>query len=433
MMTQQIAQKYTLNFFDPEYNSNKVWIGIAYTDGKFETRFGRVRDGANLASKAKKFSNQSAAVMELERKRNEKLRKGYRETATVADGETVVKTASQIDLKTVAVNEIEGASADPVTRELVEYLAGVNIHNICAQTSLRYNAANATFSTPLGVLTDAAVKQARQLLKEISDCNDSKLNYRNRRESAVRDYFQLVPKDFGTRVPSSAELLSTPKQIQSESAILDALEAALGSVKIESGARVFECRLEKIPASTEEGRAEFRRINALYRSTKNANHQQVASLQLKRIYRVEMPQMKTAFEATSAKLGNLREDLWHGTRSSNLLSILKNGLIIPPSNAGHCTGRMFGNGIYSSLQSSKALNYATDFWNRSGSSNQRTFMFLCAAALGKTYKPKSSFSSQPPDGFDSAWIEAGTANVLNHECVVYDTAQFNLKYLCEFA
>lgn len=428
----QVAQKYTLNYFDPEYNSNKVWIGIAYTDGQFETRFGRVRDGANLASKAKKLSSASAALAMLEQKRNEKLRKGYRETATVTDGETIAQTASQVDLKSVAVSEIEGAS-DPTTRELVEYLAAVNIHNICAQTSLRYNAANATFSTPLGVLTSEAVKTARSLLSDISGCNDSSFNYGQRRERAVRDYFQLVPRDFGTKVPRASELLSTSKQIQSESAILDALEAALSNVKIESGARVFECRLEKVPGSTQEGRAEFRRINELYRATKNANHSQVASLQLKRIYRVEMPAMKSAFELKSAKLGNLREDLWHGTRSSNLLSILKNGLIIPPSSAGHCTGRMFGNGIYSSLQSSKALNYATDFWNRSGSSNQRTFMFLCAAALGKTYKPTRSFSSQPPAGFDSAWIEAGTANVLNHECVVYDTAQFNLKYLCEFA
>jgi poly [ADP-ribose] polymerase len=188
-----------------------------------------------------------------------------------------------------------------------------------------------------------------------------------------------------------------------------------------------------MPLGKNSGIDRRRQINALYRATRNANHQQVSGLQLKRIYRVEMPQMKTAFEAKAAKIANVREDLWHGTRSSNLLSILKNGLIIPPSSAGHCTGRMFGNGIYSSLQSSKALNYATDFWNRSGGSNQRTFMFLCAAALGKTYKPKSSFSSRPPAGFDSAWIEAGSAGVMNHECVVYDTAQFNLQYLCEFA
>jgi poly [ADP-ribose] polymerase 2/3/4 len=124
--------------------------------------------------------------------------------------------------------------------------------------------------------------------------------------------------------------------------------------------------------------------------------------------------------------------LWHGTRSSNLLSILKNGLMIPKANAAHCTGRMFGDGIYTSLQSTKALNYATDFWNKSGSANQRTFMFLCEVALGKMYEPTSRAVSFPKTGTNSTWVDAGKCGVMNHECIVYDTAQINLKYLCEF-
>jgi poly [ADP-ribose] polymerase len=93
---------------------------------------------------------------------------------------------------------------------------------------------------------------------------------------------------------------------------------------------------------------------------------------------------------------------------------------------------MFGNGIYTSLQSTKALNYATDFWNRSGQSNQRTFMFLCEVALGKTYKPRVFKSSFPAKNTDSTWVEPGKSGVLNHECIVYDTSQINLKYLAEF-
>jgi poly [ADP-ribose] polymerase len=142
--------------------------------------------------------------------------------------------------------------------------------------------------------------------------------------------------------------------------------------------------------------------------------------------------MKANFEAAAQRLGNVRHDLWHGTKASNLLSILKHGLIIPPANAAHCTGRMFGNGIYTSLQSTKALNYATDFWNRSGQPNQRTFMFLCEVALGKTYKPRIFSNQYPAKNTDSTWVEPGRARVLNHECIVYDTSQINLKYLAEF-
>ena len=35
---------------------------------------------------------------------------------------------------------------------------------------------------------------------------------------------------------------------------------------------------------------------------------------------------------------------------------------VPPANASHCTGRMFGNGVYFSDQSTKALNYAYGYW-----------------------------------------------------------------------
>ena len=104
-MNQQIEKQYTLNFFDPACNSNKVWIGTAYTNGTFEARYGRVRDGANLALTTKSFSSPSAAVSELERKYNEKLRKGYRETATIKDGETVQTKQSPVDLSAVALVE----------------------------------------------------------------------------------------------------------------------------------------------------------------------------------------------------------------------------------------------------------------------------------------------------------------------------------------
>jgi poly [ADP-ribose] polymerase len=150
-----------------------------------------------------------------------------------------------------------------------------------------------------------------------------------------------------------------------------------------------------------------------------------------RLYEVEVSEMKRRFEAIAEKLGNVRNDLWHGTRASNLLSILKHGLIIPPPNAAHCNGRMFGNGIYTSLQSTKALNYATDFWNRTGSS-KRTFMFLCEVALGKVYKPKAFGGSYPARGSNTTWVEPGHGGVLNHECIVYDNAQVNLCYLAEF-
>lgn len=379
------SKQHTLNYFDPDENSNKVWIGIAYDNGFFESRFGRVRDGANLTSKSKKFTTRHEAEYELDKKRREKLRKGYKDTVVLDNHvEAEMSKGRRQELSRIAAEQIGGGAIDPVTAGLIEYLAEVNIHHITQATSIKYNPASATFSTPLGVLTHDAISRARDLLNDILDKNGIGPEDPER-TARVRDYFQLVPKDFGMRVPPAAELLANEDQIQAEVSILDAPQATLESVVPDvKGQKLFQCRLIKVPHYTDDGKRMFREVRTLYESTRNAaHHPGAAKLKMTRLYEVEIETMKAAFDLTAKELGNVRSDLWHGTRASNLLSILKHGLVIPPANATHCTGRMFGNGIYTSVQSTKALNYATDFWNRSGTRDQRTFMFLCDVALGK--------------------------------------------------
>ncbi len=433
-MMAQVVKQYKLNYFSPDENSNKVWIGLAYDDGAFETRFGRVRDGANLAVKKKTLSSKFDAEHHLEKKRNEKIRKGYKDVAVFDNEiETVISNSQPADLSKIAAEQIAGASEDSTTSELIKYLAEVNIHHITHSTSIKYNAANATFSTPLGVLTPQAIGEARVLLNEILSFNQNRNFSSVVRNYRVRDYFQLVPKDFGVKIPAAGELLATSENIAAEVSLLDALDAAIKTSPDANTEKLFECRLSKVPHWTEEGKILFRKIRTLFESTRNAQHHaQTAGLKLVRLYEVEVSGMKSLFDRKSAEIGNVREDLWHGSKASNLLSILKNGLIIPPASSAHCTGRMFGNGIYTSLQSTKALNYATDYWNGSGARNQRTFMFLCQAALGKTHKPRSSGNNFPFNGTDSTWVEPGTAGVMNHECIVYETGQINLRYLAEF-
>ena len=151
---------------------------------------------------------------------------------------------------------------------------------------------------------------------------------------------------------------------------------------------------------------------------------------IKKVYKVKIGAMNDAYEKNGKKIGNIME-LWHGSKCSNLLSILKKGLIIPPSSSGHVTGRMFGDGLYFSDQSTKALNYATNFWG-SGGSTRRVFMFLADVAMGKAYTPSGWSSSLPKRGYDSTFAKAGQSGVRNNEHIVYNTYQANLKYLIEF-
>jgi poly [ADP-ribose] polymerase len=142
--------------------------------------------------------------------------------------------------------------------------------------------------------------------------------------------------------------------------------------------------------------------------------------------------MRRAFDQEGKKVGDVRE-LWHGTRASNLLSILKAGFVIPPSNAPHCTGRMFGNGVYFSDQSTKSLNYAYGYWG-GGSRDETCYMFLCDVAMGKSYTPllRSAGLTLPKSGTDSTFAKAGISGVVNNEMIVYRTCQVNPTFLVEF-
>ncbi|KAK9675162.1 hypothetical protein K7432_016617 [Basidiobolus ranarum] len=75
------------------------------------------------------------------------------------------------------------------------------------------------------------------------------------------------------------------------------------------------------------------------------------------------------------KIGN-RKLLWHGSRLSNFVGILSQGLRIAPPEAP-VTGYMFGKGVYFADCVSKSANYCFADYGRS-----EALMLLCEVALG---------------------------------------------------
>src|SRR4029079_199681 len=136
------------------------------------------------------------------------------------------------------------------------------------------NAKTGSFSTPLGVLTPDAISAARDLLNELKRLDGLKRKQKKKRADCVRDYFQLVPKGFGTKIPPVEELIATDEQFQEEAAILDALESAISTDNPAANGKqkLFECRLVKIPHYTDEGKELFRKTRDLYYKTRNTRH-----------------------------------------------------------------------------------------------------------------------------------------------------------------
>jgi poly [ADP-ribose] polymerase len=176
-----------------------------------------------------------------------------------------------------------------------------------------------------------------------------------------------------------------------------------------------------------EDKKEVDRIKKLYNKTRLQMHS-CRHLKVKNVYNVHIETMARSFDKDGAKLDPVWE-LWHGTRTANLLSILKCGLVIPPANAAHCTGRMFGAGAYFSDQATKALNYAYGYWG--GQRDNNCFMFLADVGMGKSYTPPGPIRKKPA-GYDSVYAIGGRSGVSNNEMIVPRVSMCNLKRLVEF-
>jgi len=414
-------------------NNNKVWQYTLYDDGTALTEWGRVGKGlqSKMTTPAKTLKKWAEKTNP-----NNKPDKRYTEVKSVDTGSSSTSTSSSVKsaaLKDIARKQIK--STNPLVQELIDYCAKVNIHQIMKQSGDRitYDTSTAQFKTPLGVIAPDQVAEARDLLVDISDFVSNNDFTNSRFNSTLNQYLRLIPHDVGMTRITPQRIFPNTQSVIAENDLLDGLETSFIDVttkpkkkvskKKDSTPQIFNVELELV---TDKNVISY--VRNLYQSTRKSMHQS-NSLSVHQVYTVKIATMAAAFEKYGAKLPDIRQ-LWHGSKCSNLLSILKGGLIIPPSSSSHCTGRMYGNGIYASSVSTKALNYATNFWG-SGGSTDRTFMFLLDMAMGRYYDAQTWGGNYPKAGTNSTWARAGRA-LKNDEMIVYRLDQVNLTHLVEF-
>ena len=428
-----------VNFKDGK-NNNKFWRYTLYDDDTTFVEWGRVVDDGtgDLKVQGSQTANRSKTMAKLrsKTKSSNKPDKTYTEVK-VAEGVASSSSGNVVNsssLKTIAHKQID--IKDPALKEMVDFLVKENIHQITATSkgAISYDTSTAQFKTPLGVILPDQVLDARSVLDDIADLVVAQKYSSKKFDRLLEQYLRLVPHDVGRKQITPELIFPDAQALQTENNLLDGLEVSFND--IQSGAttktkkkkddtpKLFDVTLDIV-----RDRATLTRIKKYFNDTK-LNMHVTAGYRVKTVYEIRIGAMAKAFETQGRPIGNLME-LWHGTRCSNLLSILKKGLIIPPSQSAHVTGRMFGAGLYFSDQSTKALNYATDFWNSSGSS-KRIFMFLADVAMGKPYVPSGWGNNFPRGGYDSTFAKAGKSSVRNNEMIVYKLYQSNLRYLIEF-
>ncbi len=429
-------QEQWMVYSDVDHNNNKFWY-IIQEGPNVTTKWGRVGDEPQ--SKTWNLGSEPAAEKEYLKKCKDKVRKGYEKVEVAGKGDEA-RSLSNMELANVAMQEIQ--TDNDTTKDLIKYLTEVNIHQILENTNMTYNNVEGVFTTPLGVVVGQnTIDKARNVLSTIKGYVEKNDLGSVAIKDLTNQYLRLIPQNLGRaakklsveRIWASPNAQNSLLKIQQQADILDSLEASLGTVLTASlqgdiingvvRPKVFDCQLHLV-----EDKQVLEDIKELYQSTRQNIHESHV-FKIDRVYTVDISCMKQAWENDGINLSNIRR-LWHGTKPSNVLSILKKGLVVPPSNASYVAGRSFGNGVYFSDQSTKSLNYSCGHWD--GKRVERCFMFLADVALGKTFIPSSYDRSLPKVGYDSTSALAGKSGVINNEFIVYRLSQANLVYLVEF-
>ena len=393
------------------------------------THWGRVGDDGQ--SKAFPHSSDYEAEKFFNKKCREKEQKGYTVQRTINNGASgpTVKVMEDRNLESIAKSQIQTNS--PELDRLISYLASTNAHSILSQTSMQYNDATGLFSTPLGIVDQEAIDEARGLLLKIGDMVKIKDYRENSFLPVLSDYLRIIPQDIGRKRPDPVILYPDLEAVQRQNNVLDSLEASLQvALQPKDGEpntsieKVFDVKLHTV-----EDYGIISKIRDRHHTTRQRMHA-TYNLDVKKVYEIEIGSMKRMYEEKGKILGNIFE-LFHGSRISNILSILHKGLVVPSASASHVCGRNFGNYTYFANQSTKSLNYSYGYWDNKMKDNN-CFLFIADVALGNYYVP--GYSQQTiPSGYDSFWAKAGRSGVQNDELVVRNTYQANLKYLVEFA
>ena len=415
-------------------NHNKCWYIEEHDNGLIRTTWGRV--GNALSTTDKQFGMNSSK--EYDKLVKSKLKKGYTKLRTIdSASSSSISNIQKKNLEDIALKEIVFDKSDNQIKTMIQVFCQANIHTITSSTNITFNSATGVFQTPCGVVTLEAINDARNILNKIYDLvKDHDFGYDF--IHYTEQYCSIIPQKVHGRLICT-KIFRDLKDVQKQNDVLDSLKDSIETIEqmknfendtnSSEEPKLFNCEIKKV---TDEKVID--KIKKLYQKTHQSIHA-CRNLKVKTVYEITIDSMKTAYENTKTEWEKLdkelnEQELWHGTKKQNIISIMKNGMIIPPANASHCTGRMFGSGLYFSDQSTKSLNYAYGWW--SGTRDTNCYMFLNKVLMGKSYTPKGwSGCSHIPSGYDSIFAKAGVSGVQNNEMVVPPN-QVCPEYLIEF-
>jgi len=310
---------------------------------------------------------------------------------------------------------------------------------------------------PLGKLSKGQIKRGYKALRAIAQeinrqADPSVPNDRVKLTNLSSQFYTVIPHDFGMNLPPP---IDSRKRLSRKIRLLETLSEMEIAGNILKKTTTRKHILDHYYASLNCDITPLVRGENMVRTIKDAiqgTHAPTHSgytLEVEQVFEVTRRMEEANFSAFQY-LPN-RKLLWHGSRMTNWIGILSQGLRVAPRDAPK-TGYMFGKGIYFADLASKSANYI-----RANAENPHGLLILCDVALGRMHtETKAAYHHRVPVPCHSVFAKGKTipdpdntefvggselamgpcvtsaeseSQLLYNEYVVYDPAQVQMRYL----
>jgi len=197
--------------------------------------------------------------------------------------------------------------------------------------------------------------------------------------AACNKFYSLVPHSFGSERPP---LIRLPEVISKKMEMLESLmdiELAYEIIKNvtsdEDPIDFHYRKLNTIIEPVDENDPEFKIVQTYMQNTHAKTHS-AYSLELVNLFRIQRHGEDIRFKRFADNKNRML--LWHGSRLTNYVGILSQGLRVAPPEAPVC-GYMFGKGVYFADSVSKSANYCC-----ANMSSDTGLLLLSEVALGES-------------------------------------------------
>ena len=451
-------------------NKNKFYIMQLIKNGSciyHLIRYGRIGEPGKVSETA--FKLEASAINAFVKQFRTKTKNKWGDDFIKYDGKYFLTEFSyEKELKKVKkqTKKISVKKIESKLEKRIQWLLELLSDKIMMQESLVQLEID-TKKMPLGKIKQSQLNDAIKLLKEVKkeitkynrqkNTDTDKKQFYNSLVKLSDKYYTYVPYSCGRKKPPVIDTLDRLNKLND---ILEELTNIAITTKImeqseNTSTNTFDLVYKEINTEikpVEMGSREWNLLSDFVINTHAPTH----SFKLKPLdfYKITRSGEKDIYDKYCKNIQN-RQILVHGSRMSNWVSILQNGLMLDPSRLGVViTGKMFGYGVYFANSISKSAQYCG-----SGYGTQKICLALAEVALGDESKRinadfKLSDKTMKKEGKNSCWglgqmtpqtyelidgaeLPVGKlvksnipgAYLRYDEKIVYDVRQFYLKYL----